>query len=200
MTRLLCLDVDGVVITGREPDGAHWSAGLQADLGVARDDLVRTFFKPHWAAIVTGQKPMRPALDDALHQIGTAVNADQLIDYWFRKDARLNRPLLTALGPLRARGIRVVLATNQEPQRRAYLWHDLGLCQHVDKIYGSADLGCAKPAPAFFAAIEQAEQTPPDQITFLDDDPTNVAAADGRGWQAYHIAAPSDAVAVLEQV
>lgn len=197
---LLCCDVDGVTVLGRQGDHKHWTAGLQAEFGITRTALAEHFFKPHWPAIIIGQKPMRPALAAALAQIPDAPKAQDLIDFWFRTDAALNAPLLTAIAKLRAQGIRCALATNQEAERAGYLWNNLGLSQYFDALYSSGSLGAAKPAPAFFAAIEKAEGLAPAQIAFLDDSGENCTAAAARGWKVGHINAAAEALTILQSV
>jgi putative hydrolase of the HAD superfamily len=44
--KALMVDVDGVLITGRPPDGRHWAADLEADLGLGFENLQTAFFKP----------------------------------------------------------------------------------------------------------------------------------------------------------
>lgn len=192
MTGTLALDIDGIVITGRPGDGAPWATGLEADLGLSLAWLQRAFFGPHWAGIVTGQKPMRPILEGLLPDGGAA----RFINYWFAQDARLNGALLKAVGDLRAKGWRVILVSNQESERAAHLWTGLGLRNHADEVYVSATLGYAKPDPRFFEAVCNKEGS----CHFLDDDARNVEAARCVGWRAEHAAHPDEAVAVLRRL
>ncbi|MEQ8394081.1 HAD-IA family hydrolase [Thalassobaculum sp.] len=180
----LMVDVDGVLVTGRPQDGAHWQAGLAADLAVDTDALNAGFFRPHWQAIVTGQADLRSRLAEALKRIAPHVSADRLIDYWFRHDARLDVKLLSALAEVRRRGVPVHLATNQEHERMRYLLGTLGLAARVDDWHCSADLGCRKPDPAFFAAVQRRVGIEPAGLLLLDDTAENVHAATATGWHA----------------
>lgn len=196
--KLLCVDIDGVVVLGRAGDGAHWSTDMERHLGINRAALSAHFFKPHWAEIVTGQKPLRPALEDALKQIPNAPSAEDLIEFWFRTDAAPNAPFLSALAAQKG-ALRCVLATNQEQERSAFLWNDLGLSQYFDAIYSSGDIGAAKPDARFFAAIEEAEGAAPEEIGFLDDSAGNIAAAKARGWRTGHVDKPERAQSFLAE-
>lgn len=180
----LILDVDGVLVTGRPSDGRPWASGLRDDLGVDPDALHRAFFAPHWQAVVTGRAPLRPTLGAALAAVAPDVPADRLVDYWFRHDARIDATLLAALAGLRAGGLPVHLATNQEHERARYLLEDLGLAGHVDGCHHSAALGCAKPERAFFDAVARRVGLAPDVLLLVDDSPANVAAARDGGWRA----------------
>lgn len=195
--KLLCMDIDGVIITGRAGDGAHWSTDLQKAMGITRAQLKEAFFKPHWRDIVIGRKPMRPCLDDALATIPNAPDADDLIAFWFATDSAINTPLLAVTDRLRADGLRIVLATNQEPLRSAYLWDQIGLRNHFDAIYSSGALGIPKPDPGFFTAITARENLAPSDIAFLDDSAENCAAARDTGWHAGHVGTPASALDLL---
>lgn len=193
----LMMDVDGVLVTGRPADGLPWATGLRDDLGVDLGELRRAFFAPSWDAIVTGRLALRPALDAALSSIAPHLPADRLIDYWFRNDARLDTALLAALARLRAGGLPVHLATNQEHARARYLLDDLGLAVHVDGCHYSAALGCAKPDPAFFDHVARRVGYPPGALLLVDDLAVNIEAARAAGWRALHWNAGSDLAAVV---
>lgn len=186
MARLaaLMMDVDGVLVTGRPADGLPWATGLRDDLGLDPAELHRAFFAPHWPAIVTGRKPLRPALDAALAAVAPRLPAERLIDYWFRHDARVDTALLAALAGLRASGLQVHLATNQEHERARHLLEDLGLAAHIDGCHHSAALGCAKPEPEFFDAVAGRVGLAPAALLLVDDSAANVAAARAAGWRA----------------
>ncbi|WP_424942552.1 HAD-IA family hydrolase [Aliiroseovarius crassostreae] len=192
MTPVLMMDVDGVIITGRPEDGAHWSTSLQQDLGIARKDLMQAFFRPHWAQIVTGHARMIPLLSQALRALGSDVSAQELMAYWFAKDSRMNEALLEALRHLRKEGVSVWFATNQEPHRSAYLWNDLGLNTFADGMLSSADLGVAKPERAFYRAVEDRVGARPDQLFLVDDTLANVDMARAVGWSGHHWQAGDD--------
>lgn len=193
----LMMDVDGVLVTGRPADGLPWATGLRDDLGLDPGDLHRAFFAPSWDAIVTGRRPLRPALEAALASVAPHLPAGRLIDYWFRNDARLDTALLAALARLRAAGLPVHLATNQEHERARYLLEDLGLAAHVDGCHHSAAIGCAKPDPAFFRTVAGRVGLPPAALLLVDDSAGNVEAARGAGWQALHWTAGSDLQAAV---
>lgn len=60
-------------------------------------------------------------------------------------------------------------------------------------VYASCHLGVRKPDPAFFAAMLDDLELPPDRCLFVDDRPANVAAAEDVGLQG-HLFAGSDAL------
>ncbi len=186
MTRTLLVDVDGVLVRGRPSDGQPWSTGLEADLGLRVEDLQGAFFAPHWEDIVLGRAALADRLAPVLAAVAPHLTVQQLTDYWFNQDARIDQALLADLGRLRRGGWPVHLATNQEHQRADHLMRALGLADHVDGIHYSADLGCRKPDAAFFHQVAARLREPPHNLLLLDDATENVRAAQAAGWSAVH--------------
>src|SRR4051794_30137923 len=123
--KALLLDVDGVLVDGRPEDGRHWQTSLEADLGVDPAALQKHFFTPHWDAVVLGRAGLLEHLATALQQVAPHVSPTTFVDYWFGRDSRVVSAFLPQLSLLRADGIAVYLATNQEHLRAAYLMESL---------------------------------------------------------------------------
>lgn len=177
--KALMVDVDGVIVTPR-PGG--WAVDMEADLGLARADLDAHFFKPHWADVVMGRAGLHERLGPVLARIAPHLSPQDLAAYWFAKDAILDTQLLDDLAAVRARGIELQLATVQEHLRAEHLWTVLGLKDRFDALHYAADLGCGKPEPAFFAAIEARTGFAPAELILIDDRAENVEAASAAGW------------------
>lgn len=182
----IMMDVDGVLVGGRPPDGGHLFTDLEVDLGVSLATLQRDFFAPRWPAIVTGKNALLPELAEVLAVIAPQIPAQTLIDYWFRNDSRIDQTVLTDMAALRASGHRVYLATNQEHMRARYLMEEMGLGRHVHGIFYSAAIGHRKPSEQFYQHIQETLAAPPQDITLVDDTEENVIAARARGWNAIH--------------
>jgi putative hydrolase of the HAD superfamily len=181
---VLMLDVDGVLVTGRPRDGKHLFTDLEAELGVPLERLQHEFFAVHWPAIVVGQAELEPKLSAVLARIAPQVSAAALIDYWFANDSRIDAEVLDGVDRLRTRGIKVLLATNQEHLRAKYLMKTMGLDRHVDGIVYSAALGARKPVPEFYAAAARAAGS--GDLLLVDDVRENVDAAIAAGWRGVH--------------
>jgi putative hydrolase of the HAD superfamily len=183
---VLVLDVDGVVVLGH-PEGGRWDKNLLRDIGVAPERLQERFFRPHWHSIATGGADMIQVLNGVWHELESSASPRDLVDYWFSSDSRLNRELLAEVDAWRARGNAAFLGTVQEHHRANYLWKTLGLRNHFDGMHYSAELGAAKPAPAFFErAHARLRVKARNEVVFLDDAISNVEAAADFGWQARH--------------
>lgn len=173
------IDVDGVVIVPR-PGG--WTVGIEADLGITRAALQTHFFGPHWADVMLGRAALHDRLGPVLAEHAPHLTSHALADYWFAKDAILDEVLLADLAALRATGVRLHLATVQEHERAAYLWTALGFRDRFDAMHYAAELGAAKPDPAFYAGIEARTGFAPSDLTLIDDKADNVDAARAAGW------------------
>ena len=181
--RVLMVDVDGVVI--RRPDGRRWDHSIELDLGIAPAALQQHFFAPYWKDILVGRAPITERLADALPRFAPHVTPEQLMEYWFARDTGFDQTLLDDLAMLRAGGIGVHLATDQEHRRAAYLWATLGLQDRFDTMHYAADLGARKIEPAFCAEVTRRTGFAPHEIGFIDDSAGNITAAQAAGWRGY---------------
>lgn len=178
------VDVDGVLVHGRPLDGRHWSASLEADLGLSPEDLQRAFFTPHWNDVITGRQGLVDLLKPVINKIAPHLSHYDVIDYWFANDARLDRALIADLDRQREKGVRVYLATNQEHLRASYLVGQIGLGQHCDGIYYSAAVGFQKPDRQFFERVAASSGIRASELLLVDDLAENVIAARDAGWHA----------------
>ncbi|MEL7282512.1 MAG: HAD-IA family hydrolase [Pseudomonadota bacterium] len=186
MTTHVMLDVDGVVISGHRADEELWTHHMQSDLGLDPAALVEGFFQRDWIEVVTGEKDLIPVLQTALDRMKAEVTAEALTEYWFAKDARIVEPVIEDCQRLRELGLTVILTTNQEHRRAAYLMQDLGLGKFVDGIVYSAQAGAQKPARAFFDFAMARTGARAKAHLLVDDHLANVDAARTAGWQAHH--------------
>ena len=88
------------------------------------------------------------------------------------------------LSDLKAAGYRIVAGTNTIDDH--YRYHtERGDLDIFDAVYASHHMGLAKPDPAFYQYILDAESTEPERSMFFDDRNENVDAASGLGIRAY---------------
>lgn len=96
--------------------------------------------------------------------------------------AAADRPqMVECLRQLRARGVRLVLATNNFASAQPLLatrYLESGL---VDAIVNSALVGCRKPEPAFFERCVEVAGVSAANTLLLDDTPDNCEAAEQYG-------------------
>ena len=183
---VLVLDIDGVVSLAQPGSAQPWFATLQADWGFDHDEMARDFFQGEFQEVLRGRLDLYAALHAYLETKGLADRLEQFVDYWFEKDAVIDREVLTQADAWRRRtGGRCFTASNQEHHRIAYLRDTVGLGRHFDELIYSAALGVCKPDRVFFTTAQarmglQAAQS----ILFVDDAAANVDAARACGWRA----------------
>ncbi|GHG91771.1 HAD-IA family hydrolase [Pseudodonghicola xiamenensis] len=180
------LDVDGVLVTGRPADGLRRDHQQFEDTRVAPDSLGRQLFARDLDDIVTGRKALLPPLSDALRAIGSQVNAEDLAHYWFDMASCVEQAVLADCRAAPRQGLAIYLAINQEHMRARYLMQTMKLDQEVDGIVYSAQAGCRKHQPEFFAHAAEARGFAPRDLLLVDDTQDNVETARQADWQAVH--------------
>jgi HAD superfamily hydrolase (TIGR01509 family) len=113
------------------------------------------------------------------------------VDYWSR-ELGLDIPALhraagarigwlpgaeSFLRRVRARGKRMVLATNAHREALRIKDERTGVTQYFDAVHSSHDFGAPKEDPRFWAAFRVAERFDPERAMFVDDSPPVVRAA-----------------------
>ncbi len=184
---VLALDVDGVVLDSERGGLGKWHHEVERRYGVDIADLQRVFFEPSWPAIVRGERPIEPALDVALAQLGWPMTTEALLDCWFEADFVVDPEVAAAASAWAGAGARVVLVTDQEHRRAAYLRDALRDVLPVSGFAYSAAIGRTKRDDGFFpAACEVLGIDPASGVVFVDDTLPNVEAARRHGWTAVH--------------
>jgi putative hydrolase of the HAD superfamily len=185
---VLALDVDGVVLDAERGGLGKWHRVVEERYGVDIADLQRVFFEPSWQAIVRGQRPIEPALDAALHELAWPMSTEAFLACWFEADFVVDRDVVAAATEWAGAGARVVLVTDQEHRRAAYLRDALASVFPISAFAYSAALGRAKRDDGFFAAACDALAIDPSRsaVVFVDDTLANVEAARRHGWTALH--------------
>lgn len=100
-----------------------------------------------------------------------------------------NADVLNLVGALRASGVVVALATNQQAYRANYMTNALGYQRHFDKLLYSCELGHAKPSADYFASALTRVAIEPTATLFIDDSGANVSSARecGLGAEVFHV-------------
>lgn len=174
--RVLLLDADGVVQwTPRFLDRVETLLG-DLDLLGALTEVESRF--------MTGGSGLRDELAAVLARNGRHAAIDDLLEAW--SDIDPDPDVLALVDRVRARGVPVYLATNQQPLRGPRMLTSLGYDRHFDGQFHSFQLGHAKPDPAFFTAVLDRLRVDPARVLFVDDLADNVAGARSVGIVAEH--------------
>lgn len=176
---ILVFDADGVLV---EPWG--FARELEHRYGIARDKT-QSFFGGEFQDCMAGEADVRDVLPEFLHEWQWPHSLDDFVAAWMRGDDQPRHDVLQIIRRLRNAGHYCCLASNQEPQRAAYMAQQMNFAHHFDALYFSCELGAVKPAPEFYQAIERDLDVQPSRIHFWDDSPSHVEAALARGWNAW---------------
>ena len=167
----LLLDADGVVQT---------NAGLIERVATLLGDRA-TFWEASAVEqrAITGHVDLRRALADFLDERRIDLDPDVLLDAWCYTEP--DPDAFALVDAVRAQGVRVFLATNQQPVRGRWMRASLGYERHFDDLFFSHELGLAKPDRAYFLAILERVGATGDGTLFIDDMAPNVAGARDAG-------------------
>jgi putative hydrolase of the HAD superfamily len=130
----------------------------------------------------------RDALARVIEEQSWSVSVGAFLDSWFEADFYPNPDVISAAASWNGCGARLVLVTNQEHRRAAYVAARLGELLPIDRMVYSAEIGYLKSEPEFFGVATR-ELTGGDDdrpIVFMDDTIANVEVARHAGWTAVH--------------
>ena len=196
MTRAVLFDVDGVLVHGyhaRPELQLRWDENLLEDLGIDPQQFKDRFiYDVFIKKVLVGKVGLVEALDRVLPQLGYKGPTQRIVAYWLEHDSRLNTPLIDVARRLKATGLKVYIATNQEHLRAQWLWQGLRLGEVFDDMFYAARFGVAKPDPGFYAEVERRIGPQTEPPLFFDDSPKVIAGARKAGWEAVEFNANED--------
>lgn len=111
-----------------------------------------------------------------------------------------NEPLVQLARDLKAAGFRLGVLTNNVKEFRDYWWPMLAFEDMFDDIVDSHEVGLRKPNPAIYQLALARLGAAAERTAFLDDVPSNVAAADAVGIRGVLVEPdPTEAVATVRR-
>ena len=184
---LIAWDFDGVLNDGFRDGRAIWADNFEADIGHPIASFREHLSGQHFEDLVTGRRDLRQAVADWAERVGYPHGPDPVLRYWFEKDSHPVPAMLARLAQLRARGLRQVIATNNEAHRARFIEDEMGYAERVEQVFASGRMGVRKPDAGFFHHIADETGVAPGRILLVDDLEENVAAARAAGWQGFHL-------------
>ena len=149
MIKVVAWDFDGVLNRNVAGGDFSWSKDFEADIGQSFQGFADSVIGDTFHRVLTGQDDLRDRISDWARQVGCLKSPDEILDYWFAKDARPDAAILSLVDRLSKRDVRQVIVTNNDPYRTRYIESDMGFGHRVERIFSSGDMGVAKPDPRF---------------------------------------------------
>jgi HAD superfamily hydrolase (TIGR01509 family) len=195
VTRALLIDLDGVIRTWRSQEDPN----REREFGLPPGAIAHIAFAPErLMPAITGQiaDPVwRGQITAELARQFPQANAVGAMAWWSASPGETVPEVVELVRAFRQFGP-VVLVTNATTRLPDDLSR-LGLTTLFDHMISSAVVGVAKPAPAIFTAALAAAGVAAAETLFVDDFPTNVAAAQALGIPAQRYVGVAELQAVL---
>jgi putative hydrolase of the HAD superfamily len=175
--RAVLWDADGVL----QRTSTSWEERVGAVIGADRvAELAADLWSVSTQAMV-GEVDFADHIDVVFERQRLGAQREALIATW-----RDIEPVLEAHAVVARvrRRVPCYLASNQDSYRARVMREHLRYADLLDGLFFSCDVGAAKPDRAFFAAVVDALELPPDEVLFVDDVRPNVVAARSAGLQA----------------
>lgn len=160
---------------------------------MSADELTQYLFDgDDWRAAEIGEISRREFWNRRLEPLGITAESQQIrFERQFFKGRSQIHPILRALLMQLRNHYQIGILSNANMQDFAgWLAERAGRGDLFDYVFGSADIGLAKPDPAIFEYISQQMQQPLESILFIDDSPDNVESALSAGVHAVHFETP----------
>lgn len=179
MITTLLFDADGVLIQAE-----RFSKQLARKYPVDESQVAEFFTGPFVDKCLVGKGDLKELIRPYLKGFGWPGTADELLEFWFKAEHKLDEDLIAYIQKLRAQGITAVVATNNERHRAQYMLEKMGFADSFDKLYASGHLGHVKPAMEFFAHVVADLGVPKSEVLLWDDDKANIQGAKQYGIHA----------------
>lgn len=174
---ILLVDFDGVV---NKAD--YFSVQYEKDFGISQAEITQFFIKD-FAASAKGKARIEDLLPPYLKSWKWDKDVNSFLDYWFSNDVKLDFELLDFLKNHQSEKIKYFLVSQQEKNRKKYIWENCGLHQYFDGFYCTCEIGYLKSEPAFYDYIVRHLKNNRviqsiSEIKFIDDSEEFIEAAE----------------------
>ncbi len=183
---VVVFDFDGVINKSE-----YFSVKYEREFGVSKDEI-SLFFQNDFDKCAKGNADIKELLIPYLVNWNWKGSIDSFLNYWFENDISLDNELLSFIDKLKQENFHVVLASQQERNRKNHIWDKLGMKNVFHQFYCTSDLGYLKSDKEFYVKILTDLKTnqiikSPKEVIFFDDSKNFVKAAEESGIESYHV-------------
>jgi putative hydrolase of the HAD superfamily len=166
----------------------RFSEKLAKDLNISLKDI-EAFFEGDFQQCVVGKADLKVIITPYLDKWGWSKSTDQLLDFWFSYESKLNQDLVELIPKLQSQDIFCCLCTNQEKYRAYYLNEQLKFAKLFNHCFYSAEMHTKKPKEKYWDYIWNSLNYLTDidnksQVKFWDDNQGHVESALDFGFDA----------------
>lgn len=173
---VVIFDFDGVV---NKSD--YFSVIYEKEFDVSEQEI-SVFFKKEFDKCAKGEVDIKKLLPPYLENWKWKKSIDSFLKYWFANDIKLDSELLRFIQEIKQDNIFLVLASQQEVNRKNHIWEKLELKKIFQKFYCTCDLGYLKSDKEFYSImlddlLNQKKIKSPKEVLFFDDSKNFIEAA-----------------------
>ncbi len=187
--KTIAFDLGGVIITINNDEPVR----RFKEIGVADADKLLDPYKQSgfFGDLEEGKISEEEFIDKLSAHAGKKITWDECLYAWKGFVDGVNPDKLSALEELKSEGYRVVMVSNTNGFIQS--WADSEdfselhkpVSYYFEKMYRSHEIKCMKPSKEFFAFVLEQEQTPAENILFVDDSQSNCQSAEKMGFNTF---------------
>ncbi|OBK88458.1 HAD family hydrolase [Mycolicibacter sinensis] len=172
------------------------------ELGIPLDTFVDQLRGPVFAEVECGQLAIRDFLKfacrDVSERLGVAVDIRRLADC-LAAGQRVRAEMVTLIGDLTARGIKVGVLTNNAKEAASWWRSGVLPVESFTAVVDSSQVGIRKPDPAIYALTAKRMGSRAEELLYFDDLDENVDGAVSAGLAGELFTDPASCRAVCAQ-
>ena len=140
-------DFDGVINKSE-----YFSIKYAKEFAISHQ-LISQFFQLEFDKCAKGEADIKSLLPPYLEKWNWDEDVDSFLNFWFQNDIELDMELINFIAEIKKQNHYVVLASQQEVNRKNHLWEELELNLIFHKFYCTCDLGYLKSDKEFYSII-----------------------------------------------
>jgi len=173
---IILVDFDGVI-----NKAAYFSVQYEIDFGISQNEITQFFIKD-FESCARGESRIEDKLKPYLKTWKWEKEVDELLDYWFENDVKLDEKLIDFIANQNVKELEWILVSQQEINRKNYIWERCGLKNIFKRFYCTCEIGYLKNEEKFYEYVindlfENGEIKNTNELRFIDDTIEFVKAA-----------------------
>jgi len=193
MIKAVLFDADGVILKKREK---HFSQRLAKDYGIK---VPMSFFRNVYPKVRVGRADLKSELAKRMRDWGWEKSVEELLDYWFLPENKINNQVLDLVQKLRRKGIKCYLVSDNSKYRADDVMKNV-LGKFFDGGFFSCNLGHTKEEKKFFKLVLKKINLKPKDVLFFDDEKENTEVAKSVGINAFFYGSFKDFKGILSRL